>query len=223
MEQNITFLTEASFEKLLGARLFIRTGNQLLFYHEGMKKHVIATIDPNENYTTADYYQLPEGVPYQLINKKLVYMPAPTPEHQDCTLEIATEIKIFLRNNNLGKVYIAPIDVEFSNDIVIQPDTIYISIARKSIIKEKRIVGAPEFVLETLSPGTENIDRTTKMTVYGLYDVVEYWLVHPSEKYIEVYYNFGKTMQLVQTARENDIIVSKAIEGFELDVARIFR
>ena len=220
-----TFLNEATFEALLGARPFLTLENGLLFYHEQLEKYVIATFDPDLEYTAKDYYQLPEEAPYQLIEGKFIQTMGASLKHQRVLLELASTIKFHLHHKEIGEVFVAPIDVVLGDEDtknIFQPDILFISVGRKSQMEENRIMGTPEFVVEILSKSTEEKDRNIKMQKYGEYDVVEYWIIHPKDEYVEVYYNFEKEMKLVQTAKADDVIVSKAIEGFELNVSKIF-
>ena len=123
--------------------------------------------------------------------------------------------------NNLGKLFAAPLDVHLDDKNVVQPDLLYVSISRKVII-DKWIMGAPDFIVEIHSESTAKRDSEEKKVLYGKYEVVEYWIVKPTDQQIEVYYNEYKEMQLQQTANVGDTIISKAIEGFNLDTSRIF-
>ena len=222
---NDTLLSEATFEALLGVRPFLPLENGLLFYHEQLEKYVIATFDPDVEYTSNDYYQLPEEAPYQLIEGKFIQTMGASIKHQDIVMNLSAEIFYYVRDKNLGKVYTSPTDVVLGVEDaknIFQPDVLFISVGRKSNIQENKIVGAPEFVVEVLFKSTEEKDRNIKMEKYGEYDVIEYWIIHPKDEYVEVYYNFEKEMKLVQTAKAEDVIVSKAIEGFELNVSKIF-
>ena len=104
---------------------------------------------------------------------------------------------------------------------MVQPDFLFVSIRRASII-EKKIMGAPDFVIEILSPGNANYDKKHKLGLYGRFLVKEYWIVHPEEEWIEVYHNKAGVLFKQQTARAGDIITSKAIEGFQLAINRVF-
>ena len=123
--------------------------------------------------------------------------------------------------NERGELFYAPLDVHFDEKNIIQPDLIFISIKRKEIIKDY-IYGAPDFVVEILSPSTEKYDRNEKLQLFGKHGVEECWLVNLKAENIEVYHNENKKMQLVQTAGKTDIIKSKAIEGFKLEVSKVF-
>jgi Uma2 family endonuclease len=165
--------------------------------------------------------QLPEGAPFQLINSKLIYMASPFLNHQEILGNLHVEIRNFIKDKNMGKALLSPLDVHFDEKNVVQPDLIFVSIKRSSIL-QKWIYGAPDFLVEILSKSTEDIDRTKKMALYGKHDVVEYWIVNPEAENIEVYHNQNNEMKLVQTAGKADEIKSKAVEGFVMKVASIF-
>ena len=104
---------------------------------------------------------------------------------------------------------------------MVQPDILFVSIRRASII-EKKIKGAPDFIIEILSPSNAEYDKKHKLGLYGRFLVQEYWIVHPEEEWIEVYHNKAGVLFKQQTARAGDVILSKAIEGFQLEVSRVF-
>jgi Uma2 family endonuclease len=225
MEETLTatqfLITIKDGDKILRDRPFVIIDQQILFYREELKEVVFTQITDKQDYTEDDYKQLPENAPYQLINGKLIYMAAPTFNHQEISHNIILEIGQYVKNQKLGKVVAAPIDVHFDKENIFQPDILFVSIARASII-QKNIYGAPDFIVEISSPGTEKIDRNRKMKIYGKYDVIEYWIVSPEEEQIEVYHNKKHKMELVQTASRNDKIISKAIQGLELEVEKVF-
>jgi Uma2 family endonuclease len=208
-------------DKILRDRPFVIIDEQILFYHKESKEVVFTQITDEQDYTADDYLQLPENAPYQLINGKLIYMAAPEDRHQEIAINLSTELQIFVKSHKLGKVRFSPYDVHFDKENIFQPDILFVSIARASII-QKKIDGAPDFIVEISSPGTEKINRNRKMKIYGKYDVIEYWIVSTEKEQIEVYHNKNHKMQLVQTASRSDKIISKAIKGFELEVEKVF-
>jgi Uma2 family endonuclease len=123
--------------------------------------------------------------------------------------------------HNLGELFHAPYDVHFDDKNVVQPDLLYVSIARKAIV-EDFIKGAPDFVVEILSASNSKAEMEAKIETYGKYDVLEYWIVKPLAESVEVYHNKEHRMQLVADFGMDDTIKSVAIEGFELDVKLIF-
>jgi Uma2 family endonuclease len=112
-------------------------------------------------------------------------------------------------------------DVHLDETNVVQPDLLFVSISRSGILG-KHIHGAPDLVVEILSGSTAKKDYEEKMELYGKYDVIEYWIVKPKEESVEVYHNHEQKMQLFVEVGIEDTIKSVAIEGFELEVRRIF-
>jgi len=218
---DIPLFSEATFDKLLNQGHFGLINGQLLFFNEELGGWILTQIQPDERYTAQDYMNLPENTPFELINGKLIHMPSPFDIHQDISMKLSITLGSYIMENNLGKLFAAPLDVHLDDKNVVQPDLLYVSISRKVII-DKWIMGAPDFIVEIHSESTAKRDSEEKKVLYGKYEVVEYWIVKPTDQQIEVYYNEYKEMQLQQTANVGDTIISKAIEGFNLDTSRIF-
>ena len=208
-------------DQLLEGKLFYPLDGQILFWHEEWQDYVITVISEFYDYTADDYKQLPEGAPYQLIHGKLVFMPSPFFKHQRISSKLNAALANYVYTNNLGEVVASPMDVEFDNDNVYQPDLLFVSIKRNNII-DRWIKGAPDFVVEIASISTENVDRTKKMEMYGRHNVLEYCIINPNEEEVEVYHNHNREMQHQQTATKDDTIISKAIEGLKMPVNKIF-
>ena len=179
-------------------------------------------IPKNKKYTYEDYAKLPEGAPYQLIGGELIMTPAPTPYHQYISGNIYSILKEFVEKNNLGQLYYSPIDVYFEETETYQPDIIFISKERLDIIKETKIEGAPDLVIEILSPATAYYDLRKKFKIYEKHGVKEYWIVDPEEKSIEIYQNQEGKFKLIQMAKEKDTVNSSLFKDFELNLEKIF-
>lgn len=146
-----------------------------------------------KHYTYADYLQWPDDTRYELIDGEAFRM-APTPliEHQ----EIAGEVYCQLANQLDGqpcRPYIAPVDVRLPRadeadaaiDTVVQPDVLVVCDPHK--IDRRGVRGAPDWVLEVLSPSTAAHDQIAKRRTYERAGVREYWLVHPGDRTLTVY------------------------------------
>ena len=208
-------------EKLLHAKQYHPLDGQIMFWHGEWQEYVITVIADEKNYTVRDYNILPEGAPYQLIQGKLVFMAAPNDTHQKISMRLSIMLGNYIMENNLGELRAAPYDVQLDQENILQPDLLFVSIKRVSRIKQK-LFGAPDFVVEILSVGNQKTDREIKKQLYGSHGVLEYWIVHPTDQYIEVHHNEGHEMKLIHTAYKGDIISSKAIAGLELVVAQVF-
>jgi len=172
--------------------------------------------------TYEDYAKLPEGASYQLIGGELIMTPAPTPYHQYISGNIYSILKEFVEKNNLGQLYYSPIDVYFEETETYQPDIIFISKERLNIIKETKIEGAPDLVIEILSPATAYYDLRKKFKIYEKHGVKEYWIVDPEEKSIEIYINEKQKFILVETKNKTGTIKSQLLKNFEIELEKIF-
>lgn len=175
-----------------------------------------------ERKTYADYAALDEGAPYQLIDGELVMSPSPTRSHQAVLLRLALMLQRFVVENSLGEVYVAPFDVKFSETEVYQPDLLFISADRLTIIAEQQVNGAPDLVVEVLSPATGYYDLTKKRRVYEVSGVKEYWIVDPTERTVEVLENVEGTYKTAAKAHQKGRVPSRVLEGFEIDLERLF-
>src|SRR5271165_3501072 len=105
--------------------------------------------------TRRDYEDMPQGPPYfQVIEGDLVMSPSPNTFHQTIALNVAELIRHHLKKHPLGEVFVAPLDVFLGDTNVYQPDVFFVSNQRRGIITEQGIEGAPDLVVETLSPAT---------------------------------------------------------------------
>ena len=139
-------------------------------------------------FTLEDYRNLPESETkrYELLGGELLMVPAPNWFHQSVSWKLEILLGRFVEKTQLGLVRHAPLDVILSEEDVVQPDILFISDGRQGIIWKDGIHGAPDLIVEILSPATAGRDRTLKRTLYARSGVQEYWLVDPEGKSIEV-------------------------------------
>ncbi|MGB9663111.1 MAG: Uma2 family endonuclease [Moorellaceae bacterium] len=173
-------------------------------------------------YTYKDYCLLPEGAPYQLIGGELVMTPSPTPYHQMVSMKLELQMASFVLEKGLGIVLDAPIDVYLEESETYQPDLIFISNERLSIIEEKCIKGAPDLVVEILSPATGYYDLRTKYKVYERNGVREYWIVDPQDRSVQVFSLREGKFVPDQAAEKQGTIASRIIAGFTVEIESIF-
>ena len=128
------------------------------------------------------YRMLPEGTRAEVINGTLFMSPAPLLNHQRIIVELTSAINDFVKKNNLGELFVSPVDVYLNQKNAFQPDIVFVSKRKSKILKEDGIYGAPDLVIEVLSPGTSKSDLTKKKAVYEKEGVAEYWAVDPQTK-----------------------------------------
>ena len=179
-------------------------------------------------FTYEDYKSLPEAMDrrYELMDGELCMVPAPTTIHQNISQNIEFLLVQHVRATRCGRVLDAPVDVvlgEGSRRDVVQPDIVFVAAARAAIITPAEVAGAPDLVVEILSPGTEDRDRGYKKTLYERHGVREYWIVNPDEMSIYVY-RLGPTgFQAPVRYGHGDHLVSAVVSDFRLPVVEAFR
>ncbi len=172
--------------------------------------------------TVADYRALPEGSLYQLIEGELIMTPAPKLIHQDIARNLVRTFLDFLKENPVGKVYFAPVDIYFNNENVYQPDIVFISKDRLHILKEDGVYGAPDLIIEILSPATAYYDLRIKFKVYEQHGVKEYWIVDPELKEMEIYQLQNNKFVFVEKAEKEAKIKSTLLSGLEVGLKDVF-
>ena len=174
--------------------------------------------------TYRDYLDLPESDDrYELIDGELYMAPTPIPEHQIFLFYLTKVIEEFVTEHDLGRVIISPQDVILSEDVVLQPDVMFISNERMNIIRWGHYVrGAPDLVVEVLSPSTSVRDRTLKRERYAQFGVREYWIADIVGRTIEVNVASGDKFEVVGVYGEGDIFESPLVTGLEVDISGVF-
>ena len=142
---------------------------------------------PQGRWTYADYAALPDdGNRYEIIAGVLYTTPAPGAGHQSVSARLVTFLVTHVEFAGLGRVFAAPVDVELAPDTVVQPDIVVILSANLDRITPSRIIGAPDLVVEILSPGTAGYDRREQQDAYARAGVGEYWIVDPGAQTVEL-------------------------------------
>ena len=144
--------------------------------------------DPRQGtYTLEDYYALPEDRRVELIDGYIYDMAAPTPIHQIILGELHYQLRSCADAHKDCRVFMAPADVRLDNDdyTMVQPDLFIICGRRDRDIR--RLNGAPDFVVEILSPASHYHDMFRKLNKYKKAGVREYWIIDPDKKIVTVY------------------------------------
>jgi Uma2 family endonuclease len=185
-----------------------------------------------KRWTIADLDALPETTDgwrnrYEIIDGELFVSRAPGDEHQYCCARFVMDLGTWNDETGLGEVLVGP-GVIFSIENAVEPDVIWISHERLARFEEadRHLHGAPELVVEVLSPGTANRrrDLDRKLRLYSERGVLEYWAGDPQTATVQVH-RPGPTreMVLVATLGRGDTLTSPNLPGFAADVARLFR
>lgn len=146
-------------------------------------------IQPKTRISATDYYQLAEYGQHeliQLIDGEVVISVPPIPKRQAIVGEI---LFIFLTQAKKqgGKAFTAPIEVYLDEHNIYEPDVLYLTPNTSCLVEEKRLTGAPDLVVEVLSPSTAKFDRQEKYKAYEKHGVREYWIVDAVHEVLEVW------------------------------------
>jgi Uma2 family endonuclease len=174
--------------------------------------------------TRHDYEEMPAGPPYyQVIEGDLVMSPSPNIYHQAIAGRIYSLLLRFLEKKPLGEVFVAPLDVFLGDINVYQPDVIFVSNQRRSILTERGLEGAPDLAVEVLSAGTARFDKGSKRKVYARTGVKELWLVDPEARLIHVYQLVKDAETPAATYDDQAVFASPLLPGLRLKAASIFK
>ena len=172
--------------------------------------------------TYQDYANTPDDERYELIDGVLIVVPAPNIAHQESHASLGSQMWSFVRQHGLGRVFLAPTDVVLSDTDVVQPDVLFISKERQHIITEANIQGAPDLVVEILSPSTSRHDWREKRDLYAEHGVNEYWVVDTANKVVYVMLLKDGVLEIVETYASGDVLTSPTLKGFEVSVNDLF-
>jgi len=176
----------------------------------------------DEKFTYQDYLHLPDdGKRYQVIDGDVYMVPAPIPYHQMVSMNLERILFDYARKEG-GRVFHAPCDVVLTDVDIVQPDIFFICNERVHIIKEKNIQGAPDLVVEILSPYSEKIDKISKTKLYARFGVKEYWIVDPDRKEVRVLKLKGESYKNQGIFGVQDSFKSPLLKGLEIEVSEIF-
>lgn len=182
----------------------------------------MSTPSTGKRYTYKDYLQIDDEKRYEVMEGGLIMVPAPLTIHQRISRNIEVILCNFVKEKRVGEVLYAPTDVVLSEDVVVQPDILFISKERLNIIEEAAIMGSPDLIVEVVSPFSASYDTVEKRNVYEKYRVKEYWLVFPHEKAIEVLALENGIYREFSKARRTGVIRSKILDGLAIDLRDIF-
>ena len=139
-------------------------------------------------FRAADIWDTPEdGNRYEVIDGALFVTPPPSFGHQNTIAKLLRHLLPFVAERGLGKVIPAPLGVVLDDENGVQPDIVYVSRERLGIVSERGIEGAPDLVVEVLSPRTQARDRGIKMRRYAAAGIPHYWILVPRTRSLEAY------------------------------------
>jgi len=191
----------------------------------------LTQLDLSKRYSYADYltWQFTERV--ELIKGWIMQMsPAPSSSHQSSSATIQGEMYSYFKKSSC-QLFVAPFDVRLLDNkksikdekvfTVVQPDVCVICNEKK--IDERGCIGAPDLIVEILSPGNSKHEMKTKYDLYEENEVREYWIANPLEKNIMLYVLKAKKYQLRKIYFDDEVIESVIFKGLTIELKDVFK
>lgn len=191
----------------------------------GLVKEESSYYSKQGEYTYDDYLKIPEtpGYRYEILDGWLFKERSPSLNHQRVSGALFLQLAAFFHRHDPGcDVLCAPVDVTLGSKTVVQPDILYVSSARREIVREERIDGPCDLVVEIMSPANRRKDRLRKMEIYRRAGVPHYWLVDPDENTLEAFVLKDGLYTLVFAGGPGDEFSHPEFPGLNLDLNKAF-
>jgi Uma2 family endonuclease len=171
----------------------------------------------------SDWCQFPDDARlYEIIDGELFMTPPPSIAHQRASGRIQFRLTEYLRRTQAGELFDAPVGVRLDDENVVEPDLLVVLSVHAARVGTQVIEGAPDLVVEVLSPGTARHDLGLKRELYARHGVAEYWIVDTQTRSIEVFRLETGLFTRAGLYRPGEQLTSPLLTKFELDVAEVF-
>ncbi|QWR78913.1 Uma2 family endonuclease [Candidatus Magnetomonas plexicatena] len=158
----------------------------------------------------------------EIINGEEIVAPSPFGKHQHIVGNLYALVRQYVKKNNIGNVYLAPLDVIFEEgENRLQPDVLFIRNDNMSIFQDW-IRGVPDMVCEIISQGSYEMDTEVKKSIYERYKVPEYWIVIPEFQIVEIFIIENDRYKKHSFAELEGVVTSKIIDGLTVNIKDIF-
>lgn len=193
-----------------------------------LRRQASTLADP---FTAEDYRRMEDdGKRYQVINGSLIMAPSPRWNHQQLLRRLVKALEMHLSATDQGELCFSPFDVFFDEENILQPDIFFIAKERLHIVTEEGVMGAPDLVVEVLSPSTAKQDLEEKRAIYQQNAVREMWFLSPTRRAVEVQRlttpAIGTTPAQygpLERLPDDGTLTSPLLPGFQLPLAQLFR
>lgn len=179
------------------------------------------TIPSSRRWTYADYCRIPaDRKRHQIVDGRHFVSPAPSLRHQEVALRLAMELVRAVEDQRRGRVFVAPVDVHLAPGTIVQPDLVVLSTRHTSRLGQKKITGAPDLLVEILSPSHRTLDTVRKRERYERAGVRELWLVDPdTDSLVQLVLRRGR---YVEVATDGSLVRLRALRGITVDLRAVF-
>jgi Uma2 family endonuclease len=173
-------------------------------------------------YTVEDVRAMPDDRNrYETIAGELFVTPAPSLRHQAVLARLHLIIGTYVERHQLGNLLFAPLDVVYGPMTLVEPDLLFVSSKRRQVLTEREVIGAPDLVVEVLSPSTARTDRGRKRALYQETGVREYWIVDAEQNRVEIWRPGAREAEV-----RTDVVrwtPDPTIEPLAIDLTAIFK
>ena len=159
---------------------------------------------------------------YELLDGEIVKYSAPETKHQMASANLHLIMGGYVKEKKLGRVLYAPISVFLGEFSAPQPDLLFVATKNLAIVEKMAVMGAPDLIVEIVSPGSVVRDRVRKKDIYEKAGVPEYWIVDPKYFSVEIYQYTDSGYTLFHDVEGEGVVKSKVIKGLKIDVQDIF-
>jgi Uma2 family endonuclease len=163
-----------------------------------------------------------DGKRYEILDGDLFVTPSPVTNHQRVSRDLGFFLHTHVKERSLGEVFYAPIDVILDKHTIAVPDLVYVSAARAHLVQKHGIVGAPDLLVEILSPSTKHRDRGVKAKLYARFGVDEYWIVDPNERVLTIYSRREGTYVEVARHAGATVVRTSLLPDLALDLSEVW-
>lgn len=178
------------------------------------------------SYTYDDYLKLPEepGHRFEILEGFLIKEPSPSMHHQRVSAALYRQLANFFDDFDIeGELFFAPLDVTLTMSNVVQPDILFVSSNRREIIRQERIDGPCDLIVEIMSPSNRRKDRLQKMEIYRKAGITHYWIADPEEDTLEAFMLKDESYTLVFAGGPGDKVTHPDFPGLDMDLDRVFK
>ena len=177
-------------------------------------------VQPQRKLTYDDFVKMPDdNLRREIIDGELFVTAAPFTRHQRIVGQLYFRIRQYLEENRAGEIFVAPVDVLFSDFDVVEPDLVFVAASDSRIVTRKNLQGAPTVVIEVMSDPA--MDRRRKKQMYEKFGVAEYWIVDPDASSIEVYVLHEGRFQDPVTYTPGQALTSERLPGFVFSISEL--
>lgn len=181
-----------------------------------------AVVDKSaKRWTYAEYSRLGEEQRYEILNGELLMAPSPDTWHQNWVGSLFRIVDTYVRQRNLGKVFLAPLDVVLDPENTVQPDLIFIGSEKLEIVQRPAVFGVPDLLIEIVSPSSVRRDRYQKKELYARFGVKEYWIGDPANRSLEILTLKSGQYELYCAAEETGALVSPLLAGLQFNLQEL--